>query len=77
MRSSILATIPAFRQRIIPEPRVPSRGSQARGMRLEVYMLGGKLISIKRLIFRHINFELYTRTNISNGTLACVSTDYS
>ena len=34
MRSSILATIPGFRQRIIPEPRVPSRGSQARGTRL-------------------------------------------
>jgi hypothetical protein len=34
MRSSILARIPGFRQRIIPEPRVPSRGSQARGMRL-------------------------------------------
>ena len=31
MRSSILARIPGFRQRIIPEPRVPSRGSQARG----------------------------------------------
>ena len=30
MRSSILARIPGFRQRIIPEPRVPSRGSQAR-----------------------------------------------
>ena len=34
MRSSILARIPGFRQRIIPEPRVPSRGSQARGTRL-------------------------------------------
>ena len=34
MRSSILAKIPGFRQRIIPEPRVPSRGSQARGTRL-------------------------------------------
>ena len=31
MRSSILARIPGFRQRIIPEPHVPSRGSQARG----------------------------------------------
>jgi hypothetical protein len=30
MRSSILARIPGFRQRIIPEPHVPSRGSQAR-----------------------------------------------
>ena len=36
MRSSILARIPGFRQRIIPEPRVPSRGSQARGTRLSV-----------------------------------------
>ena len=35
MRSSILARIPGFRQRIIPEPRVPSRGSQARGTRLD------------------------------------------
>jgi hypothetical protein len=34
MRSSILARIPGFRQRIIPEPRVPSRGSQAQGTRL-------------------------------------------
>jgi hypothetical protein len=34
MRSSILARILGFRQRIIPEPRVPSRGSQARGTRL-------------------------------------------
>jgi hypothetical protein len=34
MRSSILATIPGFRQRIFPEPRVPSRGSQAQGTRL-------------------------------------------
>ena len=34
MRSSFLATIPGFRQRIIPEPRVPSRGWQARGTRL-------------------------------------------
>ena len=34
MRSSIFARIPGFRQRIIPEPRVPSRGSQARGTRL-------------------------------------------
>jgi hypothetical protein len=34
MRSSILARIPGFRQRIIPEPRVLSRGSQARGTRL-------------------------------------------
>ena len=34
MCSSILARIPCFRQRIIPEPRVPSRGSQARGTRL-------------------------------------------
>ena len=34
MRSLILARIPGFRQRIIPEPHVPSRGSQARGTRL-------------------------------------------
>jgi hypothetical protein len=32
--SSILARILGFRQRIIPEPRVPSRGSQAQGTRL-------------------------------------------
>jgi hypothetical protein len=35
MRSSILARIPGFRQRIIPEPSFPSRGSQARGTRLQ------------------------------------------
>jgi hypothetical protein len=34
MRSSILARIPGFRQWIIPEPRIPSRGSQAQGTRL-------------------------------------------
>ena len=34
VRSSILATIPGFRQRIIPEPSFPSQGSQARGTRL-------------------------------------------
>ena len=34
MRSSILARIPGFRQRIIPEPSFPSQGSQARGTRL-------------------------------------------
>jgi hypothetical protein len=36
MRSSILATIPGFRQRIIPEPSFPSQGSQARGTRLNI-----------------------------------------
>ena len=36
MRSSILATIPGFRQRIIPEPSFPSQGSQARGTRLQL-----------------------------------------
>ena len=36
MHSSILARIPGFRKRIIPEPHVPSRGSQARGTRLTV-----------------------------------------
>jgi hypothetical protein len=39
MRSSILATIPGFRQRIIPEPRVPFRGSQARGTRLNCRLI--------------------------------------
>jgi hypothetical protein len=34
MCSSILARIPGFRQRIIPEPSFPSQGSQARGTRL-------------------------------------------
>ena len=36
MRSSILARIPGFRQRIIPEPSFPSQGSQARGTRLDI-----------------------------------------
>ena len=35
MRSSILARIPGFRQRIISEHSFPSQGSQARGTRLE------------------------------------------
>jgi hypothetical protein len=39
MRSSILARIPGFRQRIIPEPHVPSRGSQARGTRLSLIQM--------------------------------------
>ena len=38
MRSSILARIPGFRQRIIPEPSFPSQGSQARGTRLLMSM---------------------------------------
>jgi hypothetical protein len=38
MRSSILATIPGFRQRIIPEPSFPSQGSQARGTRLSEHI---------------------------------------
>ena len=37
MRSSILARIPGFRQRIIPEPSFPSQGSQAQGTRLSDY----------------------------------------
>ena len=36
-RSSILARIPGFRQRINPEPRVPPRGSQSRGTRLAIW----------------------------------------
>ena len=49
MRSSILARIPGFRQRIIPEPHVPSRGSQARGTRLHErkdYKENGEIILI-------------------------------
>ena len=38
MRSSILARIPGFQQRIIPEPSFPSQGSQARGTRLQGYV---------------------------------------
>ena len=40
MRSSILARIPGFRQRIIPEPSFPSQGSQARGTRLTSHEIG-------------------------------------
>ena len=39
MRSSILARIPGFRQRIIPEPSFPSQGSQARGTRLVHFLI--------------------------------------
>jgi hypothetical protein len=34
LRSLVLARIAGFWQRIIPEPSVPSQGSQAQGMRL-------------------------------------------
>ena len=45
MRSSILARILGFRQRIIPEPRVPSRGSQAQGTRLPArYVTGNTFV---------------------------------
>jgi hypothetical protein len=50
MRSSILARIPGFRQRIIPEPSIPSRGSQARGTRLRIRHTEGNLIP--RLLHR-------------------------
>ena len=42
-----LARIPGFRQRIIPEPHVPSRGSQARGTRLVVILLRNSAEQIK------------------------------
>ena len=53
MRSSILARIPGFRQRIIPEPSFPSQGSQARGTRLVVLML-----QIQRKAFHFILYLL-------------------
>ena len=51
VRSSILATIPGFRQRIIPEPSFPSQGSQARGTRLP----GGGAFSYPEPILRAVN----------------------
>ena len=59
MRSSILARIPGFRQRIIPEPRVPSRGSQARRTRL----------GLPRLSPRPHTEALGTRLKNSNTTV--------
>jgi hypothetical protein len=38
VRSSVLARILGFRQRIIPEPHVPSRGTQVRGTRLRPFL---------------------------------------
>jgi hypothetical protein len=44
-----LSRIPGFRQRIIPEPHVPSRGSRARGTRLiDVLITAVKLYSFLR-----------------------------
>jgi hypothetical protein len=53
VRSSILARIPGFRQRIIPEPRVPSRGSQARGTRL-ILLLFHNLVPRAFVTLSHI-----------------------
>ena len=53
MRSSNLARIPGFRQRIIPEPRVPSRGSQARGTRLDTTKLCGLIIGCVFIRYYH------------------------
>ena len=49
MRSSILARIPGFRQRIIPEPRIPSRGSQAQGTRLITSQSRTQSMPVRRL----------------------------
>ena len=56
MRSSILAMIPGFRQQIIPEPRVPSQGSQARGTRLGDL---GHVALILNFLSRHRLARLY------------------
>ena len=62
MRSSILARIPGFRQRIILEPRVPSRGSQARGTRF-----GGGGSSQTPINGSHLRFSTRLSQNISYG----------
>jgi hypothetical protein len=49
MHSSILTRIPGFRQRIIPEPRVPFRGSLARGTRLKPWLITA-VITVSSLI---------------------------
>ena len=63
MRSSILAKIPGFRQQIILEPRVPSRGSQARGTRLG----GGGGSSQTPINGSHLRFSTRLSQNISYG----------
>ena len=59
MRSSILATIPGFRQRIIPEPSFPSQGSQARGTRLHNRVNSGELhVKIRSAAFGSNNCNI-------------------
>jgi hypothetical protein len=61
MRSSILARIPGFRQRIIPEPRVPSRGSQARGTRLSKSQ---QTAEVGHFLYFHCKLYLYPNIDI-------------
>jgi hypothetical protein len=67
MRSSILARIPGFRQRIIPEPSFPSQGSQARGTRLNRSWLGW-IIYIFQYITR-FKVRLHTTINRADSAL--------
>ena len=60
MRSSILATIPGFRQRIIPEPSFPSQGSQARGTRLVRYIKAACLLNYKGKFFQILSYSKVT-----------------
>ena len=77
MRSSILAMIPGFRQRIIPEPRVPSRGSQARGTRLLFYYQMILLLSIGNSSSSAI-WKKHARGSFSKTTkvMSCMSEEY-
>ena len=61
MRSSILARIPGFRQRIIPEPSFPSQGSQARGTRLNLTAYGDPVPGLSRGVVRYGNDYMNTR----------------
>ena len=75
MRSSILATIPGFRQRIIPEPSFPSQGSQARGTRLHRYVITrsrklARVITSKSVVK---NSMLPTAAKILTRTICCIS----
>ena len=62
MRSSILARIPGFRQRIIPEPHVPSRGSQARGTRL-AFDKTAKFVLVSVSHVRRVCLSVCSRVN--------------
>ena len=87
MRNSVLARIPGFRERIIPEPHVPSRGSQARGTRLIVLHFGRFVTSpLHRtfvvLRYSTVSFVIWSKTSLirvcekSEAKMAAIDVQY-